>query len=299
MPGAGTTMPWGINNKGQVVGYYNKEVIDPKTNRRGLESHGFLWKDGIYTTLDVPDSVDTWPRGINDSGEIVGVCAFRLSSSRFSVMSYPMPGLAKGLAKAIQKRNPQLRVRPVEYTHHNFLYTEGRYTMLANVPGSTRTQVWGINNKGEIVGEYDPDQRGFLLSKGIYTTLNPPGATGGKAAHGINDAGQIVGTFAARGKTHGYLLNNGKYTFLDVPGTETEAHGINNLGQIIPNGNGQFFLFSKGKYTALYVPGAVVCSALGINDAGQIVGTYQDKQRENHGFIATPTTEADPKSPQP
>ena len=54
-----TTIPFGINNSGQIVGGYG--------------SHGFLRSNqGIYTTLDFP-GYGTYLTGINDSGQIVGV----------------------------------------------------------------------------------------------------------------------------------------------------------------------------------------------------------------------------------
>ena len=70
-------------------------------------------------------------------------------------------------------------------------------------------------------------------------------------ANGINASGQIVGTYydAAKG-IHGFLLDQGSYTTLDVPGsTWTQAHAI--------------------------------------NDSGQIVGSYRDGAGQ-HGFLATP-----------
>ena len=37
-------------------------------------------------------------------------------------------------------------------------------------------------------------------------------------AYGINDSGQIVGWYADATHIHGFLLDNGNYTTLDVPG---------------------------------------------------------------------------------
>src|SRR5690348_10669902 len=52
----------GINSSGQIVGYY----FD------GLRAQGFLFDNGVYTTLDVPESGWTEIYGINASGQIVG-----------------------------------------------------------------------------------------------------------------------------------------------------------------------------------------------------------------------------------
>ena len=49
--GATTTDAWGINNSGQIVGYYQ--------NATGV--HGFLYSGGTYTTLNDPlGTAGTW-----------------------------------------------------------------------------------------------------------------------------------------------------------------------------------------------------------------------------------------------
>ena len=64
VPDATNTYAYGINNAGQIVGYYTDS---------GGKSHGFLLDvDGSYTTLDVPGATATYPVGINDAGQIVG-----------------------------------------------------------------------------------------------------------------------------------------------------------------------------------------------------------------------------------
>jgi probable HAF family extracellular repeat protein len=58
------TAALGINDKGQVVGYYYDSSRD---------AHGFLYSGGSYTTLDDPLGVNgTVATGINDKGQIVG-----------------------------------------------------------------------------------------------------------------------------------------------------------------------------------------------------------------------------------
>ena len=57
----------------------------------------------------------------------------------------------------------------------------GVYTTI-DVPGtSLATEVAGINNSGQIVGQYRIDgfNGAFLLSGGLFTTIDLPGSTGG------------------------------------------------------------------------------------------------------------------------
>ena len=99
-----------------------------------------------------------------------------------------------------------------------------------------------------------------------------------------------MGDFSAGGRGHGFLLNGGSFTTLDVPGaTATAAFGINAAGQIVgqyADAGGRFhgFLLSGGSFTTLDAPGATLTLALGINDAGQIVGEYEASGRI-HGFL--------------
>lgn len=62
-PGAVFTEALGVNNNGQVVGFYHDGVGN---------SHGFIYRNGTYRTVDVPGAVSTTISGINDSGAIVG-----------------------------------------------------------------------------------------------------------------------------------------------------------------------------------------------------------------------------------
>jgi probable HAF family extracellular repeat protein len=61
VPGA-ITWARGINNLGQVTGYYDV----------GGVRHGFIYSNGAYETIDYPSTDYTQPLGINDFGHIVG-----------------------------------------------------------------------------------------------------------------------------------------------------------------------------------------------------------------------------------
>jgi probable HAF family extracellular repeat protein len=66
-PGANFTQALGVNNAGQVVGVYSKDGE--------ATTHGFVYKEGHYASVDEPNSVNlgaTLVNGINDRGQIVG-----------------------------------------------------------------------------------------------------------------------------------------------------------------------------------------------------------------------------------
>src|SRR2546426_4133413 len=62
VPDATSTLPTGINSRGDIVGFYEA----------GGTFHGFLLSQGTFTTVDVPGSTSTFQPGINSRGDIVG-----------------------------------------------------------------------------------------------------------------------------------------------------------------------------------------------------------------------------------
>jgi uncharacterized membrane protein len=61
-PGSTSTLPQSINDKGQIVGYYEGNG----------GQHGFLDNGGIYTTIDPQGSIASFADGINAKGQIIG-----------------------------------------------------------------------------------------------------------------------------------------------------------------------------------------------------------------------------------
>ena len=199
--------------------------------------------DYSYTTVDFPGADYTGFRAVNNLGEIVG---------RRSQIGEPFP-------------------------EGSFLLRGTDFTMI-EVPGAHQTHAQGINDAGEIVGWYNSDsdgEQGFLFSAGIFTTITVPGIERVYPMD-INNSGDIVGfyyTYENGVVARGFLLSGTDFTTIDVPGADaTYANGINNLGQIVgyylADGFHAFSLH-EGIITTLPVPNGF---ALGINDAGQIVG---------------------------
>ena len=69
------------------------------------------------------------------------------------------------------------------------------------------------------------------------------------------------------------------------------TRGINNRGQIIgdygdPNGiNNHGFVITTGKFSVFDYPGTLSTQGYGINDSGEIVGSYTDDAENLHGYI--------------
>jgi probable HAF family extracellular repeat protein len=66
--------------------------------------------------------------------------------------------------------------------------------------GAMGTQAFGINNNGEIVGDYTDSSgtmHGFVYLGGVfYTVDDPSGVPGSTIINGVNDLGQLVGFYA-------------------------------------------------------------------------------------------------------
>lgn len=156
VPGATVTAAHGINNRGQIAGFY----VDA-----GGTLHGFLRSRGSFRTIDVPGTTRSGALDINDRGEIVG-----------------------GYADT-QGRTHGYRLRKGVFTT---IDPPGAVDVPGN-PGFAATAPFGINNRGQVVGQY-ADARGlhaYLLDDGVYRTIDPP-AGPGTTATDINDRGQIV-----------------------------------------------------------------------------------------------------------
>ncbi len=128
-------------------------------------------------------------------------------------------------------------------------------------PGARITTVNGINNSNVIVGYYFDSQdnvHGFMYNAGKYTAINYPKATLTQVL-GINDNGDIVGVYQLSGALnfHGFLRHNGSFTSIDDPAAKigTTAFGINNAGTIVGSyDNAQGFVYDKGAYRTLNAP---------------------------------------------
>jgi probable HAF family extracellular repeat protein len=201
-------------------------------------------------------AVDVTPQDINDVGEVTGWFSDR----------------AMGL--------------------HGFIKLHGNISSIS-VPKSDLTEATGINDAGDVVGDYrsttDGVFHGFLFRNGLFTTFGSD-----LGAHDINNTGQIVGCYALC--SHGFLLSGAAFTSIDVPGAvSTQATGINDAGQIVGNYYDgttlHGFIYDGTTFTTIDAPGAFLTSIFRINNAGTIVGYYAVETApgvyEDRAFVAT------------
>ncbi|MDQ3998056.1 MAG: hypothetical protein M3303_13700, partial [Gemmatimonadota bacterium] len=181
---------------------------------RGVR-HGYLLRNGVFTSFDPPGSRFTNTLGINDRGDIVG---------RFCVREVCRP--------------------PGSGDYRGFLLSEGKFTII-DYPGANETNLWGINRRGQILGSFgtlDGKSHLFVLWKDGFTAIDLPGVVDvNPDKGGINSRGDIVGVYCdvapcrigPKG-THGFLLSGDDLTTIDFPGAlATITHGINARRDIV------------------------------------------------------------------
>jgi hypothetical protein len=184
-----------------------------------------------------------------------------------------------------------------------------------NFPGSVQTQVTGENNRGVTVGFWSSmnnasmmnDNHGWVNVGGHFRTADFPTINGSTPPVdqllGVNDSDVAVGFFTdANGNNHGYEynINSNTYSLVTDPNAPTAsliAAAINDRGDVAGvytnprNGNTDGFLLSHGRFIDLAAPGASSTMALGVNNFGEVVGTYMVGTGSNavmHGFTWTP-----------
>jgi len=107
---------------------------------------------------------------------------------------------------------------------------------------------------------------------------------------GISNSGAITGEYTAEGALHGFVLDGGTFTTIDVPGASFTSYAseINDAGEIVGRfdipGTNSGFLLSGRSYTTLVFPGATSSAALGINNSGDVIGGYT-AGGVRHGFL--------------
>ncbi|WP_155368633.1 hypothetical protein [Catellatospora vulcania] len=165
---------------------------------------------------------------------------------------------------------------------HAFRWKNGVLTDLGTL-GGVRAVATAINNNGWIVGysELTPGDfltHAFLWRPGIgMTDLGSLGAS--SIATGINDSGVVVGRYLLDGELHGFRWSGGVTTTIDGPdGVRFDAAGINKHGKM----GGTLYRYPGDPAT--WKNGQVVASGLvghatGINDNGDVSGTYWDSRQ--------------------
>jgi probable HAF family extracellular repeat protein len=267
-----------------------------------LLAAGSALAQGTYTQIDVPGSIETRVQAIDTAGDIAGSydnSGFVLSGGAYTTINYPE---AYSTEIVGMSDFGQLVLDTTGDSYASVLYDSQTqtFTVISCPPDwATYTLAAAINNAGTIVGStVGYTGFGFEWSPSVATCNQ---INGGEVI-GITAKGQLVVAVSGRpGPIYTYsLLYRGKYRTLTIPlpianpGSFVVA-GINSIGNALvgtyqPSSSGIYsgFLYQGKTLTTLQFPGAAGTYATGVNDAGEVVGYFEDSSGNSHGFTWTP-----------
>jgi len=282
VPGAVSTEARGINNNGEIVGFYRTIVCgDNDIVVPDCPTKGFKYVNKSYVKLMVPNSRSTAILGVNDFGDLVGFYAKR------------------------------------DGTTHGFLWLHTNVIKTIDFPGVSvfTTVPIAINKAGTIVGGLWAiissgtfPSVGFVWKNGTFSKMNlgPVGCLEDcTSINGISNSGVISGQAFRDGSWAGFLKADKDIDFFKYQSGDTRFTGVNNNTDILAfseRPNSVFIGFwakhielgegtndsteVKPAFVLLKFPGGTSTVPFSINDVRAVVGTYTDSHGNQQGFFA-------------
>jgi len=284
VPGATQTEARGINNNGEIVGFYKTAAcVDYDVKVPSCPTKGFKYVNGSFIKLMVPNSVSTAIMGVNDLGDLVGF-----------------------YTKA-------------DGSKHGFIWFHTNVVKTIDDPGTSPTTVpFGINKAGTVVGGLwginsngtFPDG-GWVWVNGTFSNMDPESPNAAApccwSVNGIANSGVISGQlFQADFNQAWFKAGTDEDFYMNIPagnsGADTFGTGVNSgndaVGYTGPSG-----WFAKNieanegtsdatetapKFIKVMFPNSQSTVAFGLNNLRGVVGIYTDSTGKQHGFLAKP-----------
>ena len=276
--GAVATEVRGINNNGEVVGFYytNKSCVEPAGEIQfpNCNVHGFKMINGVVTKLMIPNSTSTAIMGLNDYGDLVGFCLDNTGSHAFLWLHTNVIKLLNDTAAGGGPNSDQ-------------------HTVAFGV-NKALTVVGGLWFYSDSVGD-----GGWVWQNGAFSNMNPGSPSGSNVSvNGISNNGFLSGEtgsgawFKSATDEDFYSLSSG-----------TVGTAVNSNSYVIgytSSGKGWFAKHIewnegtndatevKPTFIAVAYPNAKATYPTSINDNRWVAGTYVDSAGVMHGFIAKP-----------
>jgi probable HAF family extracellular repeat protein len=251
--------------------------------------HAFIYRDGVMRDLDAgaaPGGPASCAFAVNNDGVAAGrigeeIVVWRGSAvTRLGVEGWPQDINDAGVVVGTFKFGASTRA---------FMWRDGAIVNLGTLGGSdtdpyVSSEATAINVRNQIVGS--SNTRAFLYENGAMRDL------GGGRANAINDRGEVVGMTSSGGPVP--FIYTGVMTVLSAAPSYSGAVGINNRGQIIGSGEGNFgYLLDGSAYARLETMPAIAgqgwhhLEPSAINNRGWIAGSGSGASG-SRGFLMIP-----------
>jgi uncharacterized membrane protein len=232
-PGVAQTQANGLNDNGYMVGYFYKTNEGVPLDNQ----FGYVEKDGHFTQVNDPHTptkpdagvlIENQVLGVNDHDIAVGFYVdaagnshgytYDIRTGQYSAdINDPSPNAMGTTAAAINNQGDIAGF----WTDNTgkidgFLDDHGKF-LTVDAPGSTQTELLGLNDRGIAVGEdvVNGVTHGLIYDShtGAFTQVDAPNAAGFTLFNGINNRGDIVGFYTdAFGNTDGLLVTHAHHS---------------------------------------------------------------------------------------
>ncbi len=219
VPGAAQTQVTGLNDIGVTVGF----SADNKGDNSGFYSiGGHRFHVANYPTNNVASPAIDQLLGVNDHDIAVGFYndskgnahgyTYRIATHHYGIVA--VPGASSVSATAINNGGDIAGFDTNSSgTVEGFLLLNNGRVIHLNVPGSSMTQAFGVNDGDVVVGGYQVGtgkgavMHGFVWAPGLgFGNVDDPSGAGATTVNGINDHGRLDGFYTdSSGNTDGFL----------------------------------------------------------------------------------------------
>ena len=235
----------------------------------GEKTIGFTLIDGVFTTYDFPDSLNTYFYALDNAGKAAG------------------------------------HYKGIDGLYHGVIMEDGELTQY-DFPGAAETHIYGISDEtGALSGNIVDEAGGTRGFSGDMPIAFPGAVT--TYADFVNAAGAVVGSYVdADGRPHGFIRNpDGSFTTIDVPempnleflfvNTITDFGVVAFRAKAVNDVLRSYILLPDGILYEVRLPDSVNTVVRNVNQDGSIIGYYDLPDRRRYGFVGRPTTQSNGK----
>jgi hypothetical protein len=222
VPGSVQTQLTGLNDAGVQVGFWSA----PNSAGRAGTDIGFYLMAARFSPVSFPTVDNASPPvdrllGVNDHDVAVGFYidgqghrhGYRYDIATRIFTAVTVPGASSVVAAAINNAGGVAGYFTSSNGVTSGFFTERGRLFILNGPHATLTRALGVNDSGEVVGDYRIGTGRGAVTHGFtctrqrgFTTVDDPRGVAATTINGVNSAGDLVGFYVnGAGHTEGLL----------------------------------------------------------------------------------------------